>query len=220
MKRDLHTETYEDILLFWLLSFSASASFKCWEVSKSTEEEGSQHIKYQRRWTRALVGEFIHGRWKMAASQTTSLVPTWSLCGLVKRFIPNCSILKVTAWFHIHNYSCMNVQFHYSLLTNHLLRTTIPAPFSMQWLISLLSPGSSFISNLKANISGLKHYPSSLYSVPFSVSTLHLSLAILSLSHPEIISQRNEGIIGAPLARSKWLLHLPLQLRDEWWPWR
>lgn len=39
------------------------------------EEEGSQHIKYQRMWTRALVGEFIHGRWRMAASQTTSLVP-------------------------------------------------------------------------------------------------------------------------------------------------
>lgn len=153
MKRDVHTETYEDILLFWLLSFSASASFKCWEVSKSTEEEGSQHIKYQRRGIRALVGEFIHGRWKMAASQTTSLVPTWSLCGLVKRFIPNCSILKVTAWFHIHNYSCMNVQFHYSLLTNRLLRPFQPRSPCSDWSLSYL-PAAALFQIWKQTLAG------------------------------------------------------------------
>lgn len=51
----------------------------------------------------------------------TQLVPTCSLFSLPRLFILNCSIFKVTAWFHIHNHSCMNVQFYFSPQTNHLL---------------------------------------------------------------------------------------------------
>lgn len=132
--------------------------------------------KYQRRWNQALIGEFIHGLWKMAASQTTSLFPRCSLCDLLKRFVLNCSIFKVTVWFRIHNHSCMNVQFYFSPQTNHLLRPRMLTLFFVHWLICLLSLHSSFISNLKANISGLN-----ITLLPYILS-LSLYIMFLSLS--------------------------------------
>lgn len=69
------------------------------------EQEGSQHIKYQRMWTRALTGEFKYtGYEKWLPHRLYHLVPL-PLCGLLKRLILNCSIFPVTAWFHIHNRS-------------------------------------------------------------------------------------------------------------------
>lgn len=94
----------------------------------------------------------------------------------------NCSI------FRIHNHSCMNVQFCFSQQTNHLLRPRMLTLFFVHWLICLLSLHSSFISNLKANISSLNiTLLPHILSLSLSLFTLcpppSLSLAIISRNH-------------------------------------
>lgn len=105
----------------------------------------------------------------------------------------NCSI------FRIHNHSCMNVQFCFSQQTNHLLRPRMLTLFFVHWLICLLSLHSSFISNLKANISSLNiTLLPHILSLSLSLFTLCPPPLSLLLSYPGIICQCNEGIIGAP----------------------
>lgn len=182
-------------------------------------------MKYQRRWTQALVGEFIHGQWKMAASQTTSLVPTCSLRGLLKRFILNCSIFKVTAWFHIHNHSCMNVQFHFRPRTNHLLSPRIlPRSRRIDWSVSYL-PRAALFQIWKQTLAD--------WTLPFSlIFCLFLYFTsyslLLLLSHPGIIRQCSEGIIAAPsllvevtavlsITMGTWVIALEIEGREYEW---
>lgn len=96
------------------LSFFVSSFFKCWEVSecyggrKITAHKIPKEVNPGPCWgiyTRAM---------KNGCLADYITCSHCSLCGLLKRFILNCSIFKVTAWFHIHNHSCMNVQFHFS----------------------------------------------------------------------------------------------------------
>lgn len=186
----------QDNKTYFFLS-SVSSSFKCLWVSKRYWIRKARHIKYQRRWTLSPCWGSYTRSMKNGCLADCITCSHCSLRGLLKRFILNSSILKVTAWFHIHNHSCTNVQFHFSPLTNHLLRPTTLTLFSLHWLICLLSLRSSFISNLKANISSL-NITLLPYILSLSLSNItSLSLALL-LSYPGIIRQRNEGIMGAP----------------------
>lgn len=110
----------EDSSFYFFSSFLYVLSSLKWRSQQ--EMKRSRRIKYQKEvnpkpchWIYTLVMKND----RLAAH--TQLVPTCSLFSLPKLFILNCSIFKVTAWFHIHNLSCMNVQLYFSSQTNRLL---------------------------------------------------------------------------------------------------
>lgn len=118
----------------------------------------------------------------------------WLPCGLHHFFSPAVSVVywSASSWTVPFSKSppgsifitipCMNVQFHLSQQTNHLLRPRMLTLFSARWLICLLSPCSSFISNLKANISG-----PNITLLPYILSlSPSASLAIESRNHPSV----------------------------------
>lgn len=135
---------------------------------------------------------------------------------LLKRFILKCSIFKVTAWFHIHNHSCMNVQFHFRPWTNHLLSPRIlPRSRCIDWSVSYL-PRAALFQIWKQTLAD--------WTLPFSlIFCLFLyftSYSLLLLSHPGIIRQGSEGIIAAPSLLVEVTAVLSITMGHEWLPWR
>lgn len=109
----------------------------------------------------------------------TPLVPTCSLFSLPKLFILNCSIFKVTAWFHIHNlflYECP-ILFQPADKSPAWTQNANHRSLGSDWSLLYL-PAATLFHLWKQTLTAQPLYYSPLYLIFFSFSAFRVSLPI------------------------------------------